>query len=191
MPDQPQPGDGAVVALAGRRVDAPGTEPPRFPPGNVPLVRQRLADLLSQERAVALICSAACGADLVALEEAERLGLRRRIVLPFAPERFRGTSVVDRPGDWGPVFDRLVAAAQVEGNLVVLDAGEGDAAYAAANEAIVREAQALAREDGGALRRLVALVVWEGSARAGTDATGGLRDLAAKAGFEERSVATL
>ena len=182
---------GAVVALAGRRVDAAGTQPPRFPLENVPLVRERLAELLAGEGAAALVCSGACGADLVALEEAERLELRRRIVLPFASERFRETSVLDRPGEWGPVFDRLLAAARAACDLVVLDAGEGDAAYAAANEAIVREAQALAREDGGALRRLVAVVVWEGAARSGSDATGGFRDLAAKAGFEERSLPTL
>ena len=191
MPHLPQPGDGAVVALAGRRVDAPGTEPPRFPLENVPVVRERLAELLTRERAAALVCSAACGADLVALEEAERLGLRRRIVLPFAPERFRETSVVDRPGDWGGAFDRLVAAASAAGDLVVLDAGEGDAAYAAANEAIIREAQALARGSGGAPRRPVAVVGWDGSARAGTDATAGFRNLVAKAGFDERSVGTL
>src|SRR3954453_19171963 len=125
MPDQTQLGGGAVIALAGRRGDAAGTDPPRFPPEAVPAVRQRLADLLTKERAVALVCSAACGADLVALEEAERLGLRRRIVLPFPPERFRKTSVNDRPGDWGPVFDRLVAAAGATGDLIVLPAVSG------------------------------------------------------------------
>jgi hypothetical protein len=99
--------------------------------------------------------------------------------------------VVDRPGDWGPLFDRLVAAAEAAGDLVVIGDDEGgDAAYAAANEAIVSEAQALARA-GEAPRRLVAAVVWEGSARAGSDASGGFRELAAKAGFEGRSVLTL
>jgi hypothetical protein len=184
-------GSGAVVALAGRRVDAPGAEPPRFPLENVPLVRGRIAELLAGEAAVALVCSGACGADLVALEEAERLGLRFRMVLPFPAARFRNTSVVDRPGDWGPVFDRLVAAAEAAGDLVVIGDDEGgDAAYAAANEAIVSEAQALGRA-GDAPRRLVAAVVWEGSARGGSDASGGFKDLAAKAGFEGRSVLTL
>lgn len=190
MPERDRHGDGAVIALAGRRVDAVGTQPPRFPLENVPVVRHWLSKLLAGEGAVTLVCSAACGADLVALEEAERLGLRRRIVLPFAPERFRGTSVVDRPGDWGAIFDRLVAAASAAGDLVVLDAGGGEAAYAAANEAIIHEAQALARA-GGAAQRLVAVVVWEGAARSGSDATGDFRNLAAKAGFEERSVPTL
>src|SRR5437879_1306075 len=102
----------AVIALGGRRIDAPDADPPRFPLKNVPIVRRRLAALLSAEHAEALVCSAACGADLIALEEAERLGLHRRIVLPFQPKRFRETSVTDRPGDWGSVFDRLVAAAE-------------------------------------------------------------------------------
>src|SRR3954447_21574052 len=181
----------AVVALAGRRVDATGTEPPRFPLENVPIVRQRLAAMLAMESAMALVCSAACGADLIALEEAERLGLRRRIVLPFSPERFRKTSVIDRPGDWGPVFDRLITAARATGDLVVLEhVGDSDAAYAAANKAIIDQAQMLAKT-GDAPRRLVAVVVWEGAARAGSDATQGFRDLAANAGFEERLIATL
>src|SRR4051812_8410719 len=89
----------AVIALAGRHVDPDGTDAPRFPLENVPIVRSRIVDLLAKEHAVALVCSAACGADLIALEEAEQLGLRRRIVLPFSPERFRSTSVTDRPGN--------------------------------------------------------------------------------------------
>jgi hypothetical protein len=129
---------------------------------------------------------------LIALEEAERLGLRRRIVLPFPPDRFRETSVTDRPGNWGPVFDRLVAAAESAGDLVTLSSpGDDDAAYAAANEVIVKEAEVLAGStvDGTRLR-LVAVIVWEGSAREGTDASGGLLTLATKAGFEERSIST-
>jgi hypothetical protein len=113
-------------------------------------------------------------------------------VLPFPPNRFRETSVTDRPGNWGPVFDRLVAAAESAGDLVALSStGDDDAAYAAANEVIIKEAQALAGStlDGTRLR-LVAVIVGEGSARAGTDASGGLLTLAKNAGFEERSVLT-
>ena len=138
-----------------------------------------------------MVASAACGADLVALEAAEQLGIRRRIVLPFGPERFRSTSVTDRPGDWGPTFDRLIATAEATGDLVVLDSTDGDdAAYAAANEIIAREAEAMARAGPGTPRRLVAVIVWEGAARSGTDATGNFHDLAAKAGFEGRTVLT-
>jgi hypothetical protein len=104
-------------------------------------------------------------------------------VLPFPPDQFRETSVVDRPGDWGRIFDRLVAAAKADGDLVILpdnDAGD-EAAYAAANAAIIREAQTLARDTTS---RLLARVVWEGSARPGGDATEGFRKLAVDAGFE-------
>jgi hypothetical protein len=180
----------AVIALAGRRVDAADTAPPRFPLSNVPLVRRQLADLLVQERALALVSSAACGADLLALEEAERLGVQRRIVLPFPPERFRDTSVVDRPGDWGPLFDRILAAARAACDLVVLeaDAAGDDAAYAAANAAIIAEAESLAEKGK---YRLVAALVWEGAARPQGDATGEFQSLAAAAGFAERTVITV
>ncbi|WP_396604577.1 tetratricopeptide repeat-containing protein [Bradyrhizobium sp. YCK136] len=190
MPDHSRLRDSAVVALAGRRVDAADANPSRFPLQALPTVRRRLADLLDKEHAVAVVCSAACGADLVALEEAERLGLRRRIVLPFPPDRFRDSSVTDRPGDWGPLFDRLIAAAAEAGDLVVLSgkAGSEEAAYAAANEAIIHEAQTLAQT--GAPHRLVAAVVWEGSARPGSDATAQFRELAVNAGFEGRFILT-
>lgn len=183
----------AVIAVAGRRIDALDAETPRFPLEAVSRVRRRLADLFVKEMAEALVCSAACGADLVALEEAERLGLRRRIVLPFAPERFRETSVIDRPGDWGDVFDRLIAAAAASGDLVVLPdtGGSDDVAYAAANEAIVCEAMALAQAARhGAPRRKVVVTVWEGTAREESDATAGLRGIAAKAGFSECCILT-
>src|SRR5947209_320182 len=94
-----------VIALAGRRIDAPNAETPRFPLENREKVGNRIRDFLAEHGATALVCSAACGADLLALEAAEELGLRRRILLPFAPDRFRATSVTDRPGEWGPLFD--------------------------------------------------------------------------------------
>jgi hypothetical protein len=185
--------DTAVVALAGRRIDLPEAQVPRFPIENIQEVGRRIREALCKMHAVALVCSAACGADLVALEQAKLLGLRRRIVLPFAPERFRETSVVDRPGDWGPTYDRQVAATAAAADLLILDgASGGDAAYAAANETIVREAQALARTaqlDGP--HRLIAMLVWEGAPRPGSDATARFRDLTRHAGFEEKFISTL
>jgi hypothetical protein len=191
MPDWNRREEGPVIALAGRRVDEAGTHVARFPLANVPLVRQRLAALLVAEGAAALVSSAACGADLVALQEAERLGLSRRIVLPFAPEHFRETSVTDRPGGWGRIFDRLIAAARLTGDLVVVGSDDDDAAYAAANEAIIAEAHSLNNERRPeAERRLLAVIVWEGAARSGNDATEGFRSLAAQRGFELRTVLT-
>jgi hypothetical protein len=192
MPDRKKHATTSIVALAGRRIDSPAAEEPRFPLKNVDEVRRRIAQALGNLKAVGLVCSGACGADLVALEAAAKLGLHRRIVLPFAPARFRETSVVDRPGEWGPVFDRQVAAAAAAGDLVVLGLeGDDDQAYTATNEAIIREAKALARTPGQAAHRLVAMLVWEGAKRQGSDATAGFGDLARKVGFEEQSIPTL
>ena len=188
--EQPGPGS-SIIALAGRRVDAEPTDPPGFASAKVPLVRRRLGQMLVREKACTLVCSAACGADLIALKEAERLGIRRRIVLPFEPDRFRESSVTDRPGNWGPLFDRLISAAATAGDLMLLgaDTGDDNAAYAATNEAIVSSAQRLAETEG--ICRLIAVVVWEGAARAGMDATEGFRQLAQAAGFKQLSVLTV
>ena len=67
-----------------------------------------------------VVSSAACGADLLALEQAGGLGLRRRVVIPFDRERFRAGSVVDRPGDWGGLYDSILDAVGAQGDLVVL-----------------------------------------------------------------------
>jgi hypothetical protein len=193
MPDERHTNIGAVTALAGRRIDAEGADLERFPLSNVPLVRERLKHLLSSDGAAVLVCSAACGSDLIALEAAEELGVRRRIVLPFEPERFRDTSVTDRPGDWGPVFDRLIEAARATDDLVLLEGNALEseaAAYAAANQRIVLEATAYARESQPPMRR-VAIVVWEGGPKNSDDATEGFRTLATNAGFESREVRTL
>src|SRR5947209_4010396 len=121
-----------IVALAGRRIDAPDAETPRFPLRSVGSVRDRLRQVLKDR--VALVCSAACGADLLALEQASLLRIRRKVILPFAREDFRNTSVVDRPGDWGPLFDRLLAEVEKVGDLVVLPGKpDDDQAYANAN----------------------------------------------------------
>ena len=90
-----------IIALAGRRIDAADADTQRFPVENIELVRRRLRELFERERPEALVSSAACGADLIALDEAGALGIRRRVILPFDRRRFRETSVIDRPGRLG------------------------------------------------------------------------------------------
>jgi hypothetical protein len=188
MMEQMSASPAMVLALAGRRIDVEGADPPRFPLLQVEAVRQRLHKLFVEERVGAIVCSAACGADLVALEEAGKLGIRRRVVLPFSKERFRETSVVDRPGDWGDVYDHVIADVEAKGDLVVLPMTAGDAsgAYQAADEAIIREAETI----GGSGER-TAVIVWEGSQRSGSDATEAFRALATQAGFPQHDVLTL
>lgn len=159
-----------IVALAGRRVDAPDAKPSRFPLDGVPIVRERLRRLLTELDAGLIVCSAACGADLAALAEAGELGIRRRVVLPFAETRFRQTSVVDRPGDWGPLFDRVIAEVRAQGDLVILDVATQDdsRAYATANLRILDDAQAHA---SAAHADVVVTVVWDGHSRGEDDLT--------------------
>jgi len=158
-----------VAALAGRRIDAADATTPRFPLAQVGIVRDRLAALLRAERIEALVCSAACGADLIALEVAGALGLRRRVVLPFASGQFRKTSVADRPGDWGPLFDRVISEVAARGDLVVLGLDRrDDETYAATNDEILNQAEQLAGDDPS---KIVAVIVWEGRSRGEGDLT--------------------
>jgi hypothetical protein len=109
------------------------------------------------------------------LQAARELGLRRRIVLPFAAPRFRATSVARRGEAWGAVFDELVGEAEGGADLVVLSgAPDSDAAYRAANERILDDAVVLA----GAQGRAVAVVVWEGRPRGTGDLTSHFRQRA-------------
>jgi hypothetical protein len=181
-----------VVALAGRRIDAVGA-PARFPLDQAPRVSKRLDRLLRQLRPAALICSAACGADLLALEVAQSLNIPVTIVLPFALDRFRETSVVDRPGDWGPRFDAVMARATgAAGRIQVIASrsGDDDDAYVAATDAILDRAQRLAVGTASEENGLVAVVVWDGVSRGEGDLTHYFRRSARRRGFQIRRIST-
>lgn len=181
--------NGPVLALAGRRVDPPGADIPRFPLEDVPGVRARLASEFDRMQPKALVCSAACGADLVALQVAEAAQMDIRVVLPFEAERFRKSSVVDRPGEWGEAFDRIVARTAQHGGLIVLDgAGEGEDAYAHVNARILDEAMRMA--DKGEVD-VLALAVWDGRSRGEGDLTEAFMRLARERGIAVREVPTL
>jgi hypothetical protein len=185
-----------TAALAGRRIDALDASTPRFPLAAVPLVRERLRAVLTDRQAQALVCSAACGADLVALEVAGELGLRRRVVLPFDAAKFRGTSVTDRPGDWGPLYDRIIEEMRQAGDLVVNEgAGAGDEAYAAANERILEESLCLADFPPGSgsvpIATALGVIVWEGQSRGPGDATERFATSARLCGFGIEQVLTV
>jgi hypothetical protein len=158
----------AVIALAGRRTDAPDAANVRFPPANVDIVKERIRRHLERLTARTLVCSAACGADLVALDAAGELGLRRRVVLPFAEGRFRETSVIDRGAEWGALFDRVLAELLAKNDVVTLESVADDAAaYVAANTRILDEAQSAA----ATAEDVVAVLVWEGESRGEDDLT--------------------
>lgn len=158
-----------TVALTGLRIDATDTQLPRFPLAHTNLVKASIRDHFQRICAQALVCSAACGTDLLALKIAYDLGMEAHVVLPFARERFRETSVVDRPGDWGQVFDQFVDRAQQQGRLYQMDLSteRNHDAYLRAVTVILDQAAALSRrvDDGHAAPvpgSVTALAVWDG-----------------------------
>jgi hypothetical protein len=176
-----------VVALAGRRIDAADAIERRFPAKHVTVVRSRLRELLIDIGARALVTSAACGADLIALEVAGELKLRRRVILPFEASRFRDTSVTDRPGRWGEAFDRVIEEAGAAGDVVIVGSSSA-AAYEAANHAVFDEAGTLGAQLGSSA---AAVVVWNGQSRGPDDFTAQFRDQAERRGLRVYEVSTL
>jgi hypothetical protein len=189
--------DGPVIALAGRRIDARDAEVQRFPFSSVGDVQDRLHEYFTAVRPSALVCSAACGADLLALDAAQKLGVRRCVILPFDRHRFRHSSVTDRPGNWGPLFDRVLDSLPPEDLVVLSPPSSGaDDAYAATNIAILDQAFALAaRIPVGAHERghadVVALLVWDGRSRGQGDLTDGFRADAERRGIPVTQIPTL
>jgi hypothetical protein len=177
-----------ILGLAGRRIDAPETSDPVFPSGNAGKVRERLEHLLSEQGVRVLVCSAACGADLIALQAAETLNIRRRIILPFEPSQFRQTSVIDRPGDWGPVFDRIIRAAELRGDLIDLQLNKGDEAYVAGNHAILDEIVRVAKASGD---QAAVSLVWDQRSKGRDDYTDYLGQAARELGLAVFEVSTL
>jgi hypothetical protein len=177
-----------VVAAAGRRIDKPGADPERFPLRNLERVGRAVHEALAAIPVLVLVSSAACGADLLALEAAGTLGIRRRVVLPFDIDRFRQESVIDRPGNWGPVFDAQIAEIKAAGDLIVLDAPVGDEAYALANVTILNEGEMLAAT---AAAEKVAMVAWDGSLRGPDDITAHFRIEALSRGWTVQDIPTV
>jgi hypothetical protein len=177
-----------VYALAGRRPDRPDAEALRFPIANRGLVAKRVEALFADRQAGALVASAACGADLIALEVAGRLGMRRLVVLPFGRAKFRETSVTDRPGDWGDDYDHIIDEVDAAGGLTELGMKpNGDKPYLRTNEAIIERAAALAG-DGGSAR---ICLIWEGKPRGEDDITYQLAEAARGRGWPVDEVLTL
>ena len=157
-----------ILALSGRRIDAPDADQVRFPLDNIGRVRTELRELLAEQGITWLVSSAACGADLIALSEAGQLGVRRRVVLPFSREEFRKSSVVDRPGDWGGLYDEVMDEVGASGNVVVVEAAQDEDPFHAVCREILAEASAIGKERH---QPVGAVVVWDGNVRDSPDYT--------------------
>jgi hypothetical protein len=183
----------SVIAVAGRRIDAADAKPSRFPFKKVGAVRSALLQTFVDAAPLLIVGSAACGSDLLALDAASVMGIRTRIVLPFSPEIFRETSVVDRPEPayWGGLYDRLIAEARKRGDLLVLGRDRDDTnVYVATNKAILRDALLEATKKAPTVRPRC-IVVWEGAPRGDDDVTEDFRRLAVQSGFAIEVISSL
>ena len=173
-----------VAALAGRRIDGADSTRIQFPLSCVKKVTGDLRKFFEVGGFTSLVCSAACGADLVAVESAKLLGMTIDIVLPYSPSKFRGSSVVDRPGDWGPKYDRLIDESAANNRLHILSSDE-DGNYDLATTGILSIATAMAP-----LENIIGVVVWEGQPRDEGDATLDFKRRAEKLGLIVHELAT-
>lgn len=166
-----------IVTLAGRRIDAWDADIARFPLKRSASVRRQIYELLVEQRATVLVSSAACGADLLALDVAGELGIRRRVILPFETERFRSVSVIDRPGEWGALFDRIISEVREKKDLILLHERKTDKIkFIHTNVCILDEALSLARSlslenDKVSSNNILAVIVWEGKDHGRDDMT--------------------
>ncbi len=180
---------------AGRRIDPADQSTRRFPLANVDLVRRRVMDamrILRDRGMLTAVTSGACGADLLLLDAAGALGMRRIMVLPYDAEAFKETSVDDRPGKWGAVFDRIrqeMTASDTDRVVELALPRDGHAAYAAANDALIAEAMRANYEAHGT-RPPATVVVWDGHSHGKTDLTAALVERAKETGSEIIEVLT-
>jgi hypothetical protein len=171
---------GCVAALAGRRIDAPDAAVARFPLARRAAVRARLLATLSERRVRALVTAAACGVDLLGLDAAGELGAARHVVLPFDRVRFRLRSVVNRPGDWGALYDAIVREVEATGSLTELSYADTEGAFVAANRDLLDHAAGVA---ASLALPLIAVVAWDGTPRDSGDVTAAFRDEARRRGL--------
>jgi len=177
-----------IIALAGRRVDAIDATQSKFPLQNVDRVSRAVRALFELHQVTAVVSSAACGADLIGLAEAGKLGLRRRIVLPFDRAKFRETSVIDRPGDWAALYDKILDEVESRNDLTVVNTATHAEPYSMVNGLILADAVSLGREEGEPVN---AALVWDGISRGKQDFTDELGVEARKLGLAVLEVLTI
>lgn len=155
---------GPTIVGAGRRVDAPDASAARFPPQNVAEVRNKIRRLLDNQKPLAIVSAAACGADLLLLDVAGEIRVPRYVLLPSEPEEFRVSSVTDRPGNWGELYSKALETSQVE----VLKLSEGQQGYLETNLKLLDRGEMLAKKEHTTVK---ALVVWNLESRGPGDVT--------------------
>lgn len=157
-----------IIALAGRRIDEVNAPYKRFPANSISLVKEKLRRFFLDHMVTHLVCSGACGADLLAHDIAGEMGIRRTMILPFDAKSFRSTSVTDRPGEWGRMYDKMLKEISLS-NLKILNYDQADSrAYEKTNEEILNYAETLGNDNQV---KVGALIIWEGKSKDSNDTT--------------------
>ncbi|MCG7853646.1 MAG: hypothetical protein MIO92_14100 [Methanosarcinaceae archaeon] len=149
-----------VVVFAGHMVDQPGRVRSRFPPSMMKKARKEMAYRLEQLDARIGFSSAACGSDILFLEEMIRRGGEINVILPFETEAFCKTSVDIIPGTaWKKRFNRVLKQAKSVITASDHRFSENDAAYQYTN--LLQDGMAIlrARMLG---TEVVPLALWDG-----------------------------
>ncbi len=180
-----------IVALAGRRIDKPGEKAIHFPLKNINAVKERLRKLFTTLEPKALVCSGACGADLLALEVAGELRIARSMVIPFKPDLFKSKSVEDRPGNWGALFDSMYEQVNKEEKVQVMNyPGDDNDTYRKTNIDILNRAEVLA-EKMDAEKNISVIIVWDGKPKDKNDMTAHFKKEAGLRRFKIEEINTL
>ncbi|MGY2067017.1 tetratricopeptide repeat-containing protein [Blastococcus sp. SYSU DS0619] len=134
-----------IIVFGGVQVDR-DAEQNRFPASAVDEVAERLRTLLAHLKPRIAVGAAANGTDLLVIEGALAESVEVHVVLPFAKNVFRSTSVEDRGPEWVARYDRLMDQCRndvVEG---YEDPEDGDV-YLQHNGELLDHAQSVAQED--------------------------------------------
>ena len=186
-----------IVILAGRRIDAEDADARRFPADQIKRVREEIKLFFVENNPHWLVCSGACGADLIALDVTVELNMPAKMILPFDADTFRSTSVTDRKGNWGILFDSIHDELNEKENVIILNFTKDDKdAYEKTNVAILKTADALFEVNGKqniytVSEKKVALIIWEGTPKDSNDTTDHFRKLAIESGYTIREINSL
>lgn len=126
---------------------------------------------------------------MLAQKAARKLNIEQHIILPFERGRFRETSVTDRPGDWGKLFDEICDEVEEQGNLTVLPGFEDEEkAYTVVTTVILNQVESLRKT--AANEDILAVVVWEGKAKDDGDETAAFAEKAKARNIEVKEIST-
>ena len=150
------------AVFSGHMVDLPGRREPRFPDTTETrealhhAIRQRLAD----ERIQFAVCSAACGSDLIFIDEMFRAGGEVHVVIPWPRDQFIQSSVAPGGAYWQGEFARLLEQVSSISYLTQQTLPDEDGiAFEFCNRCINGFAMQRARALGA---EIVPIAVWDG-----------------------------